>query len=75
MKSSNCLTTENHTFKIFILNYMHMCWGDNVHVSACATRGQKGALDPLELELQRIVSCPVVTELGSSARAASLLNH
>lgn len=41
----------------------------------CTLQGQKGALDPLVLESQAGVSCPVQvlgTELGSSRRAASI---
>lgn len=42
-----------------------------------AYQGQKRVLDPLELELQAVMSCPVWvlgTELGSLARAASNLS-
>jgi hypothetical protein len=45
----------------------------------CSThRGQKRASDPLELELQALVSCSTQvlgTELRSSARTARTLNH
>ena len=42
-----------------------------------AHRGQKRALDPLELELQMVVNCRVGaagTKLHSSVRVASALN-
>ena len=40
--------------------------------------GQKRVLDPLELELQEVVSCltwVLGAELRSSARVAHILNH
>jgi hypothetical protein len=43
-----------------------------------AGRDQKGLSDPLELELQAVVSLPVWvlgTELRSSRRAPGVLNH
>jgi hypothetical protein len=47
--------------------------GEESYVYECnAFRAQKRALDPLELELQTVVSCPawvLGTELVSSARA------
>ena len=47
--------------------YMHHIYG-----GACG--GQKTALDPLELELRRVLSHPTETEPGSSVRAANALN-
>jgi hypothetical protein len=47
-------------------------FGHNAH------EGQKGALGPLELELQEVVSHPtrvIEIELSSSVRAAHALNH
>lgn len=45
------------------------------HLHACtAHSGQKGALDPLELELQPHVNCDVGTKFGSPTRAADALN-
>lgn len=50
------------------------------HMYAGARGGQKGALDPLGLQLQMLVSCLMwvwkgMEEAGSSARAARALNH
>jgi hypothetical protein len=51
---------------LYVCMYVHVCVGGRV--------GQKKVPDPLELELQAVVSCPtwvLETELGSSAREAS----
>lgn len=40
---------------------------------ACTYTGQKRILDPLELELQVIVSCHTCAEPGSSGRVDSVL--
>lgn len=49
------------------------------HMYAGARGGQKGALDPLRLQLQMLVSCLMwvkgMEEAGSSARAARAHNH
>ena len=44
----------------------------------CVSGGQKSVLDPLELEFQVVMSCPMWmlgTELGFSGRAPATLNH
>ena len=48
----------------------------HVHMSTSALGGQKGVLDPLELELQAVVSCPgwvLGTKLGGPAGAVFFL--
>lgn len=70
-------TQIHQKIKIFYLMCMHVC----AYMYVCALvicRNQERVSDPPELELQALVGCPIWvlgTELGSSTKAASTLNH
>lgn len=74
---------ENILFTYFEIASLWMCVHVYVNVCVCMCGGwdtegdKKRVLDPLELELQAIVNCPVSVlgiELGSSPRAVRILN-
>lgn len=70
---------ETASFNFLFCNSMHLCvsvWGF-VHVNTVNCGGQKGTLNPLELESRAVVSHPAwmsATMFGSSARMVCTLN-
>lgn len=63
---------------VSVFEYVCACLSVH-HMYAGARGGQKGALDPLGLQLQMLVSCLMwvkgMEEAESSTRAARALNH
>lgn len=53
--------------------YLHVCMSTTCMVGAC--EDQKGALDPLKLEIQKVVNSHLGNENSAQVQPASALNY